>query len=102
MIKSVDLSILKDLVASLEASLKLTTDLSEDVKSNRNKYVIECHRATGIAGGIMQEAALLITDISALVQEATNPGGKDILKELSKLTNSGGKGGFGGTGFGGN
>jgi hypothetical protein len=77
----VDLDLLKRLVAELEISLNTAYGIKTDLKSEKEEYVIEMSKATGLASGVMTEAALIVGDIQHLL---TQPGSKsmDLLDKI--------------------
>jgi hypothetical protein len=80
----VDITYLKRLVSELEAHLTNAEALL--VKSDRIDYLIEMNAASGMAQGIMGEAAGLMADIAVVMQKpgaAANP--QDVLKALGNI-----------------
>ena len=59
----IDLSLLKRLVGELESMIATAEGMSTDVKADKNEWVLELSKATGVAAGIMTEAGLLMGDI---------------------------------------
>lgn len=78
----VDLSILKRLVAELESTVAHAEDIKTDVNSDRIEYVVEMNKATGLAAGVMTEAALLMGDLQQLIQGTSTPSKADFLEKL--------------------
>jgi len=90
MAKKVDLNLLKRLVSELESSLNMADTLL--VNTEKTEYVVEMNKASGLATGVMTEAALLITDIQFLVQGGSVPAKSDTLdKVLGAFKFPGGK-----------
>lgn len=79
----VDLSLLKRLVGELDSMIAAAEGMSTDVKADKNEWVLELSKATGVAAGIMTEAGLLMGDIQHLI--AGSPAGapkSDLLEKL--------------------
>ena len=81
----VDLTLLKRLMAELENSLATANGINTDVESDLNEYVIELSKATGLCTGIMQEASMLVLDISSLVHTSQPPSGSKGADFLDKI-----------------
>lgn len=69
----VDLATLKRLVAELESLLSTAEGIKTDVSGDRIEYVVEMNKATGICAGILTETALLMGDVSSLIQGVSAP-----------------------------
>ena len=69
----VNLSILKKLVAELEAGLDAAEGLKTKEDASIGDYVVEMSKAAGLAAGIMQEGSFLVNDIQAVVRHAQQP-----------------------------
>lgn len=79
----IDLSLLKRLVGELESMVATAEGMSTDVKADKNEWVLELSKATGVAAGIMTEAGLLMGDIQHII--AGTPAGapkSDLLEKL--------------------
>jgi hypothetical protein len=66
----VDLTLVKRLVAELELVLTGLDELKAN-PDNNVEFIVQASKASGLATGIMQEAALLTMDIQALIQGGT-------------------------------
>jgi hypothetical protein len=81
---SVDLKILKDLVAALENSITAADQIREN-KSSQSDFIVEMSKSIGLAAGVMQEAAMLVMDIQSVLSggadtsAAKDPAMKSIL-----------------------
>lgn len=73
----VDLTLLKKLVSELELSLANCDKLSEVVEPNKTDFVVEMNKGTGLAAGIMTEAALLMGDMQAVMHAGQPSLGKN-------------------------
>lgn len=78
----VDLTTLKRLVAELESTVAHAEDINTDVNSDRVEYVVEMNKATGLAAGVMTEAALLMGDLQQLIQGTGSASKADFLDKL--------------------
>ncbi len=79
----VDLTIVKRLLAELEATLATAEGINTDVNADKVEYVVEMNKATGLAAGVMTEAGLLMGDIQSLIQGAGSSTTKaDFLEKL--------------------
>lgn len=79
----VDLTTLKRLVAELDATLSAAEGIKTDIPADKVEFIVEANKATGLAAGVMMEAALLMGDIQALIQGAGSPATKaDFLEKL--------------------
>lgn len=76
----VDLTLLKKLVAELEAMLVASETI--DTKTNKHEHVIELSKAAGVAAGVMSEAAALIGDIQYIATGTPAASPQDILGKL--------------------
>ena len=82
----VDLTLIKRLVGELESSLNVA---DQHLKSNnRNDYIVDMAKSTGMAYAIMSEAYLLIADINkdSLGQFVQASGKDDAMSMLLNLT----------------
>jgi len=64
----IDLTLLKRMVAELEASLGVADGIKTDVTGDKVEWIVELNKATGLAAGVMTEAAMLMGDLQHLVQ----------------------------------
>lgn len=79
----IDLTILKRMVAELEASVNTAEAIRTDVKADKVEWVVELHKATGLAAGVLTEAGLLMGDIQHLVQGGPATSNKqDLLEKI--------------------
>ncbi len=78
----IDLATLKRLVAELESTLAVAEGIKTDVNADKIEYVVEMNKATGLAAGVMTEAALLMGDCQQLIQGAGSPSKADFLEKL--------------------
>lgn len=78
----VDLTTLKRLVAELDATLSAAEGIQTDVAADKVEFTVEVNKATGLAAGVMMEAALLMGEIQALLQVATPSTKSDFLDKL--------------------
>ncbi len=80
----VDLTVIKRLLAELEATLATAEGINTDVNADKVEYVVEMNKATGLAAGVMTEAGLLMGDLQGLIQGvASSPSSKaDFLEKL--------------------
>jgi hypothetical protein len=79
----VDLTLLKRLVAELEASLVAVDSVKNAVKADNVEVYVEGSKAAGLAAGIMQEASLLVMDIYTLIGGGAAPKSKnDFIDKL--------------------
>ena len=80
----VDLTIVKRLLAELESTLATAEAIDTDVNSDKVEYIVEMNKATGLAAGLMTEAALLMGDLQHAIQGAGVPGSpkSDFLEKL--------------------
>jgi hypothetical protein len=72
--QKVDLTVLKRLVAELEAILATAEGIKTDVSGDKVEYMVEMNKATGICAGILTESGLLMGDIQSLIQGLSAPG----------------------------
>lgn len=82
MSKKIDLDTIKRLMAELESTLSAAENITTDVKADKIEYLVEMNKATGLAAGVMMEAALLMGDIQHLIQGAGAPPKADFLEKL--------------------
>ena len=81
--KNVDLSLLKRLVAELEASLNAADGIKTGAKADKTDWTVELTKATGLAAGVMTEAGMLVVDIQHEIQGTPAAGDtSNILKQL--------------------
>lgn len=66
----VDLTLLKRMMAELEASLNTAESINTDVKADKIEWIVEMNKATGLAAGVMTEAGLLMGDIQIQIQDS--------------------------------
>lgn len=95
-----DLTLLKRLMSELENSLGTANSMSTDIDADLNEYVIELSKAAGLCSGIMQEASMLILDISQQVRHSQSPANSksiDLLEKILSPLKGGGTGNDGGT-----
>lgn len=84
----VDLGLLKKLVGELESSLQTADSLKNAATdSNKNDYVVEMAKASGLAVGVMTEASMLVMDIQSVMQSvqgmaAGKSSTSDILEKI--------------------
>jgi len=79
----VDLTIVKRLLAELESTLATAEGINTDVNADKVEYLVEMNKATGLAAGVMTEAALLMADLQQLIQGAGASSTKaDFLEKL--------------------
>jgi hypothetical protein len=71
--KQISLSLLKRLVSELETTLDLTDSIRE-ARGDVQQYIIESHKAAGLAAGIMKEGSMLVADIHMLIRHNTETG----------------------------
>ena len=90
-----DLTLLKRLMAELESSLDTANGINTDVESDLNEYVVELSKAAGLCAGIMQEASMLVIDISSQVRSSQAPSSNKGTEFLEKILGplKGGSGG---------
>lgn len=88
----VNLSLLKRLVSELENSLASADKFESAGEGGNADVIIELSKATGITSGILQEAALLMGDIQAVVRSHSNmsPSKEDPLEKILGSLKSGG------------
>jgi hypothetical protein len=78
----VDLSLLKRLVEELD-KMVIATEAMAEAKGDKNEWVLEMSKATGVAAGIMTEAGLLMGDLQSLMQgPSTGASKQDLLDKL--------------------
>ncbi len=82
----VNLSLLKELVRELENYLVAVENMKELKEFDKNQFIIELSKATGICSGVMQEAGLLIGDIQTLSLSVQDPTTDKL--DLGKLITS--------------
>jgi hypothetical protein len=70
---TVDLAIIKRLLAELESTLATADAITTDVNTDKVEYIVEMNKATGLAAGVMTEAALLMSDLQHLIQGVGSP-----------------------------
>ena len=86
----IDLSLLKQLVGELEASLATAEGIKQEVSVKNNDFVVELSKAMGLATGITVEASMLVGDIQATIQSNGAPATKeDGLKNLLNILKGG-------------
>ncbi len=87
----IDLSLLKRLVGELESMIAAAEGMSTDVKADKNEWVLELSKATGVAAGIMTEAGLLMGDIQHVIAgtPASTPKSDLLEKILGGIKGSG-------------
>jgi hypothetical protein len=79
----IDLTILKRMVAELEASVNTAEAIRTDVKADKVEWIVELNKATGLAAGVLTEAGLLMGDIQHMVQGGPSAGNKqDLLEKI--------------------
>lgn len=78
----IDLATLKRLVSELESTLSAAEGIKTDVNADKIEYVVEMNKATGLAAGVMTEAAVLMGTIQSLIQDAGAPSKADFLEKL--------------------
>lgn len=79
----VDLTTLKRLVAELEATLNTAEGIKTDVAADKVEFVVEMNKATGLAAGVMMEAAILMGQTQEMIQSAGAPTSKaDFLEKI--------------------
>lgn len=87
----IELATLKRLVSELEATLSATEGIKTDINADKIEYVVEMNKATGLAAGVMTEAAVIMGDIQSLIQGVGTPSKADFLEKiLGPLKGSGG------------
>jgi hypothetical protein len=85
-INKVDLTLLKKLIGELEISLATADTIKSGVATtNNHDYIIEMAKAAGLAAGTMQEAALIVSDISVLTAGVQGPAAVKSGDFLDKL-----------------
>jgi hypothetical protein len=89
----INLSLLKEFVENMEASISVAEDLQDSqTEQGKNVSIIELSKAAGLAAGIMQEASLLILDIQTVVkflQMPPPPQADNILNQIPLPSNKG-------------
>jgi hypothetical protein len=87
----VNLELLKRLVSELETALE-GSEAIRAAEGNPQDYIVEMSKSMGLCSGIVQEASLLIVDISSLVKSVSAPAPKkeSLLDFLSGTKLSGG------------
>jgi hypothetical protein len=82
--KKIDLTLLKRLVSELETLVTKAEVMSADVKSDKNEWILELSKATGVAAGVLTEAGLLMSDIQhAIAGSPADPASsKEFLNKL--------------------
>lgn len=89
----IDLSLLKEFVESMEASIAVAEDLQDSqTDQGKNVSIIELSKAAGLAAGIMQEASLLIMDMQAAVRSLQVPPPPHADKSLNQILSPSNKG----------
>lgn len=79
----IDLTILKRMVAELEASVNTAEAIRTDVKADKVEWIVELNKATGLAAGVLTEAGLLMGDLQHMVQGGPSGGSKqDLLEKI--------------------
>jgi hypothetical protein len=80
----VDLTIVKRLLAELESTMATAEAITTDVNADKVEYIVEMNKATGLAAGLMTEAALLMGDLQHAIQGMSAPGTAktDFLEKL--------------------
>jgi hypothetical protein len=83
----VDLSLLKSLVAELEASVAKADGMGDNTPTDQ--YIAEMARASGLVMALSNESGLLVKDIYAVIRFASVPVGvqptNTELEELEKV-----------------
>lgn len=79
----IDLSLLKRLVSELDSLIASAEGMSTDIKADKNEWVLELSKATGVAASVMTEAGLLIGDIQQeIVGVPPAEGKQDVLAKI--------------------
>jgi hypothetical protein len=55
-------------MSELEASLSVADGIKTDSKGDRVEWIVELNKATGLAAGVLTEAAMLMGDMQHLIQ----------------------------------
>lgn len=87
----VDLTLLKRLVAELDAQITTVKALRANSKPDKVELNVEGSKAIGLASGIMQEAALLVMDIQYLASGQAPQNKNELLDKI--MQGLGGKSG---------
>jgi hypothetical protein len=86
---NIDLSLLKSLVAELEASMKTTEENKKTAE--KHQYVLNMSKCMGLAVSIANESTALIADMKSVIAQSSIPGKEDALaKIISVLANPNG------------
>jgi len=84
----VDLTLIKRLVSELEHAVDIAEKL-QDAGGNKNDWIIELNKASGLASGIVGEGAALIGDMQVIIQGLpVGAPGKGTADLMSKLMGS--------------
>lgn len=78
----IDLSLLKNLVSELEGMLTACETMPNDLKADKNSWVTEMAKASGLAAAVSTEAALLMGDITHVMQGSVPGGKQDFLEKI--------------------
>jgi len=83
-VPQISLSLLKKLVAELESALDLTNSIQES-QGDVQQYIVESHKAAGLAAGIMKEGSLLVGDIHMLIKINTEGTGVEKAESIQDI-----------------
>lgn len=78
----IDLATIKRLLAELESTIATAEGINTDVNADKIEYVVEMNKATGLAAGVMTEAAIVMGDLQDLIRGAGAPSKADFLEKL--------------------
>lgn len=82
--QNIDLTLLKRLLAELDASVQILSSISTDVPSNKTEIMVEGAKAAGLAAGLMQESAAIMGDVYTFLDggAAASPIKNDFLDKI--------------------
>ena len=78
----VDLTVLKRLVSELESELATADGINTSVSPDKVEWVVSLNKATGLAAGVMSEAAAVMGDIQHLIVGDPSLDKQDFLDKL--------------------
>lgn len=86
-VNKVNLDLLKKLVLELENSISMVDELKSSSTFDKDKYLIELAKASGLCSGIFQESGLLMADIQSC-SLAVSSSNEALKTELTSLMTS--------------
>lgn len=70
----IDLSIIKRLLAELEATVATAEGIDTDINADKIEYIVEMSKASGLAASVMTESAMLMGELQSNIASVAAPG----------------------------